>query len=71
MTNTDHEELAELLNRVQGAVILSGYHCELYDGLYTGWERIEKTGPFSDGAKKRTEVLWMRNIKPDLFNQAT
>ena len=67
LSNEDHRELAELLHRVKGAVILSGYHCELYDELYGKWERIEKTGPFSDGARERTEVLWMRNITPDLF----
>ena len=74
MTDADHEILAEVLGKVKGAVILSGYDCDLYDRLYGGpegrvgpWTRIEKTGPFSDGAKERTEVLWMRNCDHGLF----
>lgn len=67
MSDEDHEVLAALLNSVKGAVVLSGYHCELYDRLYAGWQSIEKTGPFSDGAKERTEVLWMRNCDHGLF----
>ena len=68
MTDADHIALAELLNRCAGAVILSGYGCPLYDDLYKNWERIEKTGPFADGALVRTEVLWMRNVRHGLFS---
>lgn len=67
MTDEDHRALAELLRKVEGAVVLSGYHSELYDELYGSWERIEKTGPFCDKAKERTEVLWMRNVDRGLF----
>lgn len=67
MNDEDHRELAALLSATNNAVIVSGYHCPLYDEIYAGWERIEKTGPFCDGAKERTEVLWMRNIDHGLF----
>jgi DNA adenine methylase len=67
MTDDDHRVLASLLNRVVGAVVLSGYPCPLYDELYGTWERIEKTGPFADGARERTEVLWLRNVNLGLL----
>ncbi len=67
MTDEDHRRLAELLHRVAGPVILCGYECPLYAELYAGWERIEKTGPFADGALERTEVLWMRGVTHGLF----
>jgi DNA adenine methylase len=69
MSDEDHRELSRALNRTKNAVVLSGYHCALYDEIYTGWECIEKTGPFADGARERTEVLWFRNIQPDLFKR--
>lgn len=67
MTDEDHRDLAAVLNRVAGAVILSGYPCELYEDLYSKWERIERTGPLADGARERTEVLWLRNVNHGLF----
>lgn len=67
MNDGDHRVLAELLGSVKGAVIVCGYPSELYETLYAGWERIEKTGPFADGARERTEVLWLRNVDHGLF----
>lgn len=61
MTVEQHEELAALLNRVQGMVILSGYPSSLYERLYAGWRRVERPA-LADGARHRTEVLWMRNV---------
>jgi len=61
MTAAEHEELADFLCQLQGMVIVSGYHSSLYDRLFDGWERTEKA-TFADGARKRTEVLWMRNV---------
>lgn len=61
MTEQDHRDLAALLNTVQGAVILSGYPSALYEDLYRGWRRVEREA-LADGARKRTEVLWMRNV---------
>ena len=58
MTDADHERLAEVLHGLCGAVVLSGYGCELYDRLYAGWQRIERTA-HADGGRDRTEVLWL------------
>jgi DNA adenine methylase len=54
----DHRALAEVLNNVQGRVVLSGYHSDIYDELYGGWTVLEKAA-LADGARKRTEVLWI------------
>lgn len=58
MTDADHEALAEILHRLRGAVVLSGYASRLYDDLYRGWHRIERAS-LADGARPRTEVLWL------------
>lgn len=63
MDTSQHEALAHSLSLLKGAVILRGYPSDLYERLYAGWRRVEKTGPFADGAAKRTEVLWMKNIE--------
>lgn len=69
MTDADHRALAETLNGLAGMVMLSGYDGPLYSELYAGWRKIECKA-LADGAKKRTEVLWLRNcpeITPELF----
>lgn len=58
MTNDDHVELAKYLKTVKGQVILSGYKSELYGDLYSSWKFFDKAA-FADGAKKRTERLWL------------
>lgn len=57
MSDDQHLELSNALRGVSGMVVLSGYHSELYDDLYSGWEREERQ-TFGDGACPRTEVLW-------------
>lgn len=58
MTDTDHRELAEVLGRVEGMVVLSGYGGALYDELYADWRRVEREC-MADGARPRVEVLWI------------
>jgi DNA adenine methylase len=58
MTDADHERLAETLHAVEGMVLLSGYHSDLYDKLYDGWHRVERAA-HADGAVDRVEVLWL------------
>ncbi len=67
MTSADHKELAAFLCQLRGMVIVSGYHSALYDRLFDGWDRVEKAA-LADGARKRTEVLWMRNVPTSRFN---
>lgn len=59
MTDDGHRELSEQLKAVKGFVVLSGYPCALYDEeLYKDWHRVEKKHR-ADGARARTEVLWI------------
>jgi DNA adenine methylase len=62
MTDDNHRELAAVLHGLQGMVIVSGYACPLYDNeLFPDWHRVERE-TFADGARARTEVLWMKNV---------
>jgi DNA adenine methylase len=70
MTEEDHIQLAEQLNQVKGAVLVSGYHSDLYNELYKGWIRREKN-TYADGALPRTELLWMKGVNTtmELFGE--
>jgi len=66
MTDDDHRELAAVLCQLKGAVIVSGYPSELYETVYGDWERVERKA-FADGARERTEVLWIRNVSKTML----
>lgn len=53
-----HIRLLAALKRLTGMVVLSGYASELYDLRLKKWQRIELPS-FADGARPRTEVLWL------------
>lgn len=59
----EHRELAAALTDCRAAVVLSGYHSELYDELYADWHVTELsafTGQANGGrlGGDRVEVLW-------------
>ncbi len=58
MTDDQHRELAATLRDCAGMVVLSGYDCELYRELYGDWTQYDKSA-YADGAKVRTESLWL------------
>lgn len=58
MTDRDHEELAEFLHGLKGSVALSGYDSTIYSDLYGDWRCFQKKS-HADGAKQRTECLWL------------
>lgn len=59
MSDEDHRDLARVLKSVEAMAIVSGYACRLYDEeLYGDWFRSERAVHI-DGARKRTEVLWL------------
>ena len=66
MTDAQHEQLAEILHGLRGMIIVSGYHCDLYNRLYTGWLMHERMA-HADGARERTEVLWISPNVPDKY----
>nr|WP_313012310.1 DNA adenine methylase [Brucella intermedia] len=58
MTDDDHAELLDFVRQLSGMVVLSGYPHELYDAALSGWRRVDRVA-FADGARERTEVLWI------------
>ena len=58
MSDADHRELAQVLKATRGMVMLCGYDCDLYRELYGEWEMVERMA-LADGARKRTECLWL------------
>jgi DNA adenine methylase len=58
MTDDQHVQLAALLNRVQGMVILSGYASELYTGLYPNWRFVTKDTK-TNANHPAVEYLWI------------
>lgn len=61
MTDADHSELLAALHEMSGFVVLSGYASEIYDRALIGWRRIE-IASHADGARDRTEVLWLNPV---------
>jgi DNA adenine methylase len=63
MSEEKHRELLDVLMKVEGKVILSGYANDLYDGTLKGWRRepFDLANHAAGGRRKRrmVEVLWM------------
>lgn len=71
MADEDHASLAEVLKSVSGMVVLSGYRCKLYDrDLYPDWKSVEREH-WADGARPRTEVLWLNEAAANHLSQTT
>lgn len=68
MTDDQHREMVEVLASLRGAVVVSGYHCPLYDEIFEGWQRIDAAA-HADGARDRVESLWLSRPcpQPGLF----
>ncbi len=62
LTDDQHRGLLDTLAGLRGRVMLSGYPSDIYDDALKGWLRIERKH-LADGARERTEVLWM-NFEP-------
>lgn len=58
LTPGQHAELLDFLRNLGGMVVLSGYPSALYDETLSDWLRVERPA-FADGARERTEVLWI------------
>lgn len=70
MTDDDHVALLNFLrDEVQGMVVLSGYPSPIYDEALPGWLRVA-THAHADGAKDRTEVLWINPAAAALLDPA-
>lgn len=63
MTDADHARLLDFIKDLKGRVVLSGYAHPLYDRALSEWRRIEFKA-HADGARPRTEVLWLNFDEP-------
>lgn len=59
VTDEGHAELLAFLPTLKGTIVLSGYPSRMYDDALRGWRRVEKKA-YADGARERTEVLWIK-----------
>jgi DNA adenine methylase len=63
MTDEQHSQLGELINKIQGKAVISGYDSKLYQDLFKGWQCICKSVKNNAGQGKtksnRIEVLWL------------
>lgn len=53
-----HMALLQTVRGLVGMVVLSGYAHPLYDDALCDWRRVEFKA-YADGARERTEVLWL------------
>lgn len=73
MTDIDHAALGEALRNLKGMVVVSGYPHPLYDRMFRGWRRVQIVA-LADGARERTEVLWINpaavaaQVQPCMFS---
>ena len=58
LDDTEHAQLLTNLRDLEGFVILSGYPHPLYDDALPDWRRVV-CATHADGARPRTEVLWI------------
>jgi DNA adenine methylase len=58
LDNAGHERVLNAARDVEGMVLISGYPHELYESTLADWRRVE-TIAHADGARPRTEVLWI------------
>lgn len=60
MTDENHRAMAATLYGLTGMIVVSGYRCALYDELFRDWQRVDRDS-LADGARARTESLWLNN----------
>lgn len=76
MSCEDHVRLLEVVTRLRGHALLSGYHSPLYDEALAGWRCVEfatyasSATPQRSKRPRRTECLWLSPgamVQPSLF----
>lgn len=68
LTRDQHVDLLAALRQLEGMVVLSGYPSDLYDATLPDWTRLE-TKALADGARERTEVLWLNPACADALER--
>lgn len=60
MTESDHQEMLEVLLSHNGPVVLSGYDNDIYNAALSDWEQILVQPPKVEKAAIRIEKLWVK-----------
>lgn len=68
MDEAGHEALLATLNRLEAMVALSGYRCELYDDVLSGWTRYDWTVRVN-GEGSAVESLWLNPAADDALHR--
>lgn len=58
LSDEDHWDLLASLRECAGGVVLTGYSTPLYEAALPDWTRVEREA-WADGARPRTEALWL------------
>jgi DNA adenine methylase len=58
MSDEQHIQLASVLHKLKGMIVLSGYDCKLYADLYKGWEKFNRHS-HTDGGRRSIETVWL------------
>lgn len=58
MDDEMHRDLAAYLATCKASVVLSGYNTDIYHDILWDWKCVERKA-HADGARERTEVLWI------------
>lgn len=58
MTDEQHVQLLTNIKTVKGYVVICGYDNDIYNDMLKDFRRIEKMA-MADGARQRTEILWL------------
>lgn len=58
MDAAGHAELCRTLRELKGFVVLSGYPNSIYSDQLGDWLKVDRRA-FADGARRRTECLWL------------
>lgn len=58
LSGKDHRKLLSALRGLKGMVVLSGYPHSSYDRMLRGWRSVS-IQTYADGARPRTEMLWL------------
>ncbi|CNE39636.1 DNA adenine methylase [Yersinia kristensenii] len=61
MDNDAHLTLLDIVNKLEGMVVLSGYNTDMYNDILSGWQKQEKQSSAAGrkGSVKRLECLWL------------
>lgn len=74
MSNSEHEKFLQLITKIKGQAIVSGYDSELYNRYLQGWRTVRKThrsaihNSSSTELSDRTEVLWIKEHSHGLWS---